>query len=130
MRPSTLIPFLLFLAMPAVAAPSTTIVDVGWGKLTIYEKHHLSAATFDDGGPYIFVYGGSVGKIRGRGTMLTLGGSPHTQGGKAQLWLLQYPLVTGGSYQYFDIPQMGDKLRFVTGGTYTVVGSATSAKPH
>ncbi len=69
---------------------------------------------------------GTIGRIKARGNTLTFGVNLSGKGGGAYqyIYVIDYPLVTGGSWSNFYTTD-GKNLSRMSGGTYTV-----GAAPH
>jgi len=76
-----------------------------------------------------YPYSGTIGKIKGLGSALTLVAG-YNPDGRVRFLIFQYPLVTGGWWQSYIGAKSWTKIRNNGSGTYTVGGSAASTKPH
>jgi hypothetical protein len=117
----------LLIAAPAVGAETKTQLDLmtrGEPPITIYFKGHLASAYSQGIGTYRF--GGTIGTIKGLGEVLTLGGASLDD--IANLYVIQYPFVTGGWWKHYWAREHAQNLE--ASGTYTILGSAASMKRH
>ena len=71
---------------------------------------------------------GTIGKIKGTGKAITFGVNLSPKGGSAYqyIFVVQYPLVTGGAWSNFYTHD-GKTMSRINSGTYTVNGAAQHA---
>ena len=120
------------LAVPATAGVKTTTIGID-GFCDVYTVAitggRLAAAveTDPDGRCETFVGAGHVGKVKGSGRLVTVGGVFNSNANTVYTLDLQYPLVTGGAWHMYSTTD-GSVLQDLGGGTYTVEGSLAALR--
>lgn len=106
----------------AAAAKSKSYVIALGGKFCVTANVNVKGIAItanENDSCQTYIGEGFVGKLKGQGTVATIGGLSNKYAATEITIVLQYPFVTGGSYTVYDTTD-GMTMNELGSGTYTV----------